>query len=245
MKNTYKSIALIAVLSLSLAANAFAQENAEARPDKAGVDQLKAQDLKRKSDLPAKAEKKDANRPSKARPEVLSRPDEQGNRARPSLPNQADERARPEVPVRGLGDDKGFPPSTRPGVRPQRTERSDAETEALRERIRAERSTRMRDGRFQVEQAKHVRRLAQIDRIRELGTQNDNANLVEKANLLREKEMRRHMRTMSSFRRTPPAAHERLQREAKQLAPAEGKDLRARPEIRPAVKPSIKPTSND
>jgi hypothetical protein len=46
------------------------------------------------------------------------------------------------------------------------------------------------------ERKKHLQRLAKIDRIAEIGAEEKNENLVEKAKMLREKETKRHRRAL-------------------------------------------------
>ncbi|MFU8804087.1 MAG: hypothetical protein ACNA8W_09790, partial [Bradymonadaceae bacterium] len=49
---------------------------------------------------------------------------------------------------------------------------------------------------LQQERTHHIRRMAQIARIRELGEEKEQTQLVEKANMLEEKEKQRHERKM-------------------------------------------------
>ncbi len=70
----------------------------------------------------------------------------------------------------------------------------------LRSRIRTERSSRIRNVKFQEERAKNVRRLVQIERVRQLAEESEKPELVERANQLRDKEIQRHTLTLAKLR---------------------------------------------
>lgn len=79
--------------------------------------------------------------------------------------------------------------------------RAPIDVDALRERVRATRAKRVRDVRVQKEREKHLRRIARIDRVKELGVEKSDAKLVERAEALRDKEVRRHERKMEVLRK--------------------------------------------
>lgn len=75
--------------------------------------------------------------------------------------------------------------------------------EELRTRIRSDRAkstARNRSAQFQEERAKNIQRLVQIEHIRKLAEENNNTALAERAGLLRDREMQRHVRTLARLR---------------------------------------------
>lgn len=55
------------------------------------------------------------------------------------------------------------------------------------------------------EDRKHLKRMANINRIHQLGQDNDNQNLVQKAEMLREKEQKRHQKKLQTLQKSPAA----------------------------------------
>ncbi len=119
-----------------------------------------------------------------------------------------DERPQPQGLKLGHGQDKGQGPAkgqaqaesaksqNSPTIR-----RLDADkVQELRTRIRTERSARIRDGRFQEERTKNIRRLVQIERVRQLAEDSGDQALLERANQLRDKEIQRHTRKLVKLR---------------------------------------------